>query len=89
MAKPISVDLRERVCEAVSEGLSRHRAAARFKVSASARSAGKLGCKLPAAWHRRMSAVTVGPIGSRLKRILFLLKLRRGLTSHWRNYKPS
>ena len=35
MAKPISVDLRERVCEAVSEGLSRHRAAARFKVSAS------------------------------------------------------
>jgi transposase len=35
MAKPISVDLRERVCEAVSEGLSRHQAAARFKVSAS------------------------------------------------------
>jgi len=35
MAKAISVDLRERVCEAVSEGLSRHQAAARFKVSAS------------------------------------------------------
>jgi transposase len=35
MAKPISVDLRERVCEAISEGLSRHQAAARFKVSAS------------------------------------------------------
>jgi transposase len=35
MAKPISVDLRERVCDAVSEGLSRHQAAARFKVSAS------------------------------------------------------
>jgi transposase len=35
MAKPISVVLRELVCEAVSEGLSRHQAAARFKVSAS------------------------------------------------------
>jgi transposase len=35
MAKAISVDLRERVCAAVSEGLSRHQAAARFKVSAS------------------------------------------------------
>ena len=35
MAKAISVDLRERACEAVSEGLSRHRAAARFKVSPS------------------------------------------------------
>lgn len=35
MAKPISVDLRERVCAAVSDGLSRHQAAARFKVSAS------------------------------------------------------
>ena len=35
MAKPISLDLRERVCEAVSEGVSRHQAAARFKVSAS------------------------------------------------------
>jgi transposase len=35
MAKSISVDLRERVCEAISEGLSRHQAAARFKVSAS------------------------------------------------------
>ena len=35
MTKPISVDLRERVCDAVSGGLSRHQAAARFKVSAS------------------------------------------------------
>lgn len=35
MAKAISVDLRERACEAVSEGLSRHQAAARFKVSPS------------------------------------------------------
>jgi transposase len=35
MAKPISLDLRVRVCEAVSEGVSRHQAAARFKVSAS------------------------------------------------------
>ena len=35
MAKAISVDLRERACEAVSEGLSRHQAAERFKVSPS------------------------------------------------------
>jgi transposase len=33
MAKAISVDLRERACEAVLEGLSRHQAAERFKVS--------------------------------------------------------
>lgn len=35
MAKALSVDLWERACEAVSEGLSRHQAAARFKVSPS------------------------------------------------------
>lgn len=35
MAKPFSVDLRERVYDAVWESLSRHQAAARFKVSAS------------------------------------------------------
>lgn len=35
MAKAISIDLRERACEAVSEGLSCHQSAARFKVSAS------------------------------------------------------
>jgi transposase len=35
MAKAISIDLRERACEAVSEGLSCHQAAARFKVSPS------------------------------------------------------
>jgi transposase len=35
MAKAISIDLRERACEAVSERLSRHQAAARFKVSPS------------------------------------------------------
>ena len=35
MAKPISVDLRQRVCSAVAEGLSCHQAAARFKVSVS------------------------------------------------------
>lgn len=35
MAKAISVDLRERAWEAVSEGLSGHQAAARFKVSPS------------------------------------------------------
>jgi len=35
MAKAISVDLRERACAAVSEGLSCHQAAARFKVSPS------------------------------------------------------
>jgi len=35
MAKAISVDLRERACAAVCEGLSCHQAAARFKVSPS------------------------------------------------------
>lgn len=35
MAKAISVDLRQRACVAVAEGLSRHQAAERFKVSAS------------------------------------------------------
>jgi transposase len=35
MGKPISVDLRQRVCEAVLEGLSCRQAAARFKISAS------------------------------------------------------
>ena len=35
MAKAISTDLGERACAAVSEGLSRHQAAARFKVSPS------------------------------------------------------
>ena len=35
MAKPISIDLRQRVCSAVAEGLSCHQAAARFKVSVS------------------------------------------------------
>jgi transposase len=35
MARAISVDLRQRVCAAISEGLSCHQAAARFKVSAS------------------------------------------------------
>ena len=35
MAKAISIDLRERACAAVSEGLSCHQAAARFKVSPS------------------------------------------------------
>ncbi len=35
MGKPISADLRQRVCDAVSEGLSCRQAATRFKVSAS------------------------------------------------------
>ena len=35
MAKSISIDLRRRVCAAISEGLSCREAAARFKVSAS------------------------------------------------------
>jgi transposase len=35
MVKPISVDLRHRVCAAISEGLSCRAAAIRFKVSAS------------------------------------------------------
>ena len=35
MAKPISFDLRHRVCSAVAEGLSCRQAAARFKVSVS------------------------------------------------------
>lgn len=35
MTKPISIDLRQRVCAAVAEGLSCHQAAARFKVSVS------------------------------------------------------
>ena len=35
MARAISVDLRQRVCAAIAEGLSCHQAAARFKVSAS------------------------------------------------------
>jgi len=34
MAQPISDDLRERVCEAMAEGLSGRQAAIRFKVSA-------------------------------------------------------
>ena len=33
MAKPISIDLRRRVCAAISEGLSCREAAARFEVS--------------------------------------------------------
>ena len=35
MGKPISADLRQRVCDAVSEGLSCRQAATRFKVSVS------------------------------------------------------
>ena len=35
MARAISVDLRQRVCAAVAEGLSCRQAAARFKVSVS------------------------------------------------------
>jgi transposase len=35
MARAISVDLRQRVCAAIAEGLSCHQAAARFKVSVS------------------------------------------------------
>jgi transposase len=35
MARAISVDLRQRVCAAIAEGLSCHQAAAHFKVSAS------------------------------------------------------
>ena len=35
MGKPISVDLRQRVCQAAQEGLSCRQAAARFKISAS------------------------------------------------------
>ena len=35
MGKPISVDLRQRVCQAVQEGLFCRQAAARFKISAS------------------------------------------------------
>ena len=35
MAKPISIDLRPRVCSAVAEGLSCRQAAARFQVSVS------------------------------------------------------
>jgi transposase len=35
MGKPISVDLRQRVCQAVLEGLSCRQAATRFKISAS------------------------------------------------------
>ena len=35
MGKPISVDLRQRVCSAVAEGFSCRQAAARFKVSVS------------------------------------------------------
>ncbi len=35
MARAISLDLRQRVCPAVAEGLSCHQAAARFKVSVS------------------------------------------------------
>ena len=35
MAEPISVDLRQRICSAVAEGLSCRQAAARFKISVS------------------------------------------------------
>jgi transposase len=35
MARAMSIDLRQRVCAAIAEGLSCHQAAARFKVSAS------------------------------------------------------
>ena len=35
MGKPISTDLRQRVCQAVLEGLSCRQAATRFKISAS------------------------------------------------------
>jgi transposase len=35
MARAISIDLRQRVCAAITEGLSCHQAAARFKVSVS------------------------------------------------------
>lgn len=35
MARAISIDLRQRVCSAIAEGLSCHQAAARFKVSVS------------------------------------------------------
>lgn len=35
MARAISVDLRQRVCAAIAEGLSCHQAVARFKVSVS------------------------------------------------------
>jgi transposase len=35
MGKPISIDLRQRVCQAVLEALSCRQAAARFKISAS------------------------------------------------------
>ena len=35
MGKPISIDLRQRVCQAVQEGLSCREAATQFKISAS------------------------------------------------------
>lgn len=53
MAKPISVDLRRRVCAAISEGLSCREAAIRFKVSASSATR----------WHAQMRAVgSVAPL---------------------------
>jgi transposase len=50
MARAISVDLRQRVCAAIAEGLSRHQAAARFKVSAS--SAIRWAGSAPSIWQR-------------------------------------
>ena len=52
MAKPYSMDLRERVVHAVErDGLSRQQAAARFEVASARRSTGSTGIVRRAAWR--------------------------------------
>ncbi len=95
MAKAISLDLRRRVCAAISEGLSCREAAARFKVSASS----------AIRWQAQMRAsgdiaplrnggdcvtvVIVSPAGLRRKRSSFFAKSRSAAISRWLNCRKN
>ena len=82
MGKPISVDLRQRVCQAVLEGLSCRQAATRFKISASSairwvaqqnavallRLVRKAVIESPAVLKRRLCSFAAGPPRGRRSR---------------------
>jgi transposase len=75
MPSPLSIDLRERVVAAVSDGASCHQAAARFGVSASSASR----------WRRRLAPKPQGgdrrsrAIEARAERILALYEAQPGI----------
>jgi hypothetical protein len=85
MARAISIDLRQRVCAAIAEGLSCHQAAVRFKVSASSAIRWQAGSIDLAASNPRRRAATAGPVGLRLMRLLSWPNTKPSRTSVWQS----